>query len=72
VLRWLWPPVALLVVALVAVQFGPDLLAWKTHRVGREYRQVVDGILRDFQPTPETVSGAGRTRKAAAASPRRA
>jgi hypothetical protein len=53
VLRWLWPPVALLVVAMVAVQFGPDLLAWKTHRVEREYRQVVDGILRDLQPTPE-------------------
>jgi hypothetical protein len=52
-LRWLWPPVALLVVALVASQFGPDLLAWKAHRVEREYRQIVDGILGDSQPTPQ-------------------
>jgi hypothetical protein len=53
VLRWLWPPVAMLVVVAVAVHFGPDLLAWKAHRVEREYRQMVDGILRDVQHAAE-------------------
>lgn len=63
VLRWLWRPLALLLVWFLVTHYVDDYVAWQAQRQQKQVEQLLEHIERDLLPPTPTPVAPGKLRQ---------